>query len=50
MAAYVHFRDALRELKETGKLDLPVTGHLFAELIELMGVPETEALSRKYAN
>jgi 2,3-dimethylmalate lyase len=50
MAAYVHFRDALRELKETGKLDLPITGHLFSELIELMGVPETEALSKKYTN
>jgi len=48
MAAYVHFRDSLRELKETGKLDLPITGHLFAELIKLMGVPETEALSKKY--
>src|SRR5215813_3205099 len=50
MAAYVHFRDSLRELKETGKLDLPITGRLFAELIELMGVPETEALSKKYSN
>jgi 2-methylisocitrate lyase-like PEP mutase family enzyme len=50
MAAYVHFRDALRELKETGKLDLPITGRLFSELIELMGVPETEALSKKYTN
>jgi 2,3-dimethylmalate lyase len=50
MAAYVHFRDALRELKETGKLDIPITGHLFSELIGLMGVPETEALSKKYTN
>jgi 2,3-dimethylmalate lyase len=50
MAAYVYFRDALRELKQTGKLDLPVGGHLFGELIELMGVPETEALSKKYTN
>jgi 2-methylisocitrate lyase-like PEP mutase family enzyme len=49
MAAYVQFRDALRELKETGSLDLPITGHLFAELIELMGVPAIEALSKKYA-
>jgi 2-methylisocitrate lyase-like PEP mutase family enzyme len=49
MAAYVHFRDALRELKETGKLDLPITGHLFGELIELMGVSETEALSKRYS-
>jgi 2,3-dimethylmalate lyase len=50
MAAYVQFRDALRELKETGKLDLPITGRLFAELIELMGVLETEAMSKKYSN
>lgn len=50
MAAYVHFRDALRELKNTGKLDLPITGGLFGELIDLMGVPETEALSKKYAS
>jgi 2,3-dimethylmalate lyase len=49
MAAYVHFRDSLRELKETGQLELPITGHLFSELIELMGVPETEELSKKYA-
>jgi 2-methylisocitrate lyase-like PEP mutase family enzyme len=48
MAAYVGFRDALRQLKDTGKLDLPITGSLFAELIELLGVPETEALSKKY--
>jgi 2-methylisocitrate lyase-like PEP mutase family enzyme len=50
MAAYVYFRDALRQLKETGQLDLPITGHLFAELIELMGVPQTEELSRKYTS
>ena len=48
MAAYVGFRDALRQLKDTGKLDLPITGSLFGELIELLGVPETEALSKKY--
>jgi len=49
MAAYVNFRDALRELKNTGVLDLPITGSLFGELIELLGVPETEALSKRYA-
>lgn len=49
MAAYVNFRDALRQLKQTGQLDLPITGSLFGELIELMGVPETEALSKKYS-
>ncbi|MGH7987496.1 MAG: isocitrate lyase/PEP mutase family protein [Candidatus Binataceae bacterium] len=48
MAAYVRMRDAMRELKETGVLDVPITGRLFSELIELMGVPETEALARKY--
>lgn len=48
MAAYVNFRDALRQLKETGTLDLPITGSLFGELIELMGVPEAEALSKRY--
>jgi 2-methylisocitrate lyase-like PEP mutase family enzyme len=50
MAAYVHFRDALRQLKETGVLDVPITGHLFGEMIELLGVPETEALSKKYTD
>jgi len=48
MAAYVHFRDALRQLKSTGVLDIPITGNLFAEIIELLGVPETEAFSKKY--
>jgi len=48
MAAYVNFRDALRQLKETGVLDVPITGSLFGELVELLGVPETEALSKKY--
>jgi 2-methylisocitrate lyase-like PEP mutase family enzyme len=49
MAAYVNFRDALRQLKETGQLDLPITGSLFGELIELMGVPDAEALSKRYS-
>jgi len=48
MAAYVHCRDAMRELKETGSLDRPITGSLFHELIELLGVPEAEALAKKY--
>lgn len=50
MAAFVHFRKAMRQLKETGSLDLPVTGQLFKELIEMLGVPETEALAKKYAS
>jgi 2,3-dimethylmalate lyase len=50
MAAFVHFRDAMRQLKETGSLDFPITGQLFKELIEVLGVPETEALAKKYAS
>lgn len=50
MAAYVGFRDALQQLKATGSLELPITGGLFGELIELLGVPETEALSKRYTD
>lgn len=50
MAAFVHFRDAMRQLKETGVLDIPITGHLFRELIETLGVPEMEALAKKYTD
>ncbi len=49
MAAYVNFRDALRQLKTTGVMDVPFTGRLFEELTELMGVPETEAIAKKYS-
>jgi 2-methylisocitrate lyase-like PEP mutase family enzyme len=49
MAAFVGFRDAMRQLKETGVIDLPITGHLFGELIETLGVPEMEALAKKYS-
>jgi 2-methylisocitrate lyase-like PEP mutase family enzyme len=48
MAAYVSIRDAMRQLKETGTLDIPITGPLFSELIETLGVPEMEALAKKY--
>jgi 2,3-dimethylmalate lyase len=48
MASYVHFRDAMRELKETGSIKIPGEGHVFSELIKLMGVPEVEALAKKY--
>ena len=50
MAAFVQFRDAMRQLKETGSLDFPITGSLFKELIEVLGVPETEALAKKYSS
>ena len=48
MAAFVCIRDAMRQLKETGVIDLPITGRLFGELIETLGVPEMEALAKKY--
>jgi 2-methylisocitrate lyase-like PEP mutase family enzyme len=48
MAAYVNFRDTLRELKETGQVSVPALGRTFEELTELMGVPAAEALAKKY--
>jgi 2,3-dimethylmalate lyase len=50
MAAFVRFRDAMRELKNSGVLDIPITGSLFSELIELLGVPEMEALAKRYTD
>jgi len=50
MAAYVNFRDALRQLKDTGSMDVPFNAQLFEELTDLMGVPEAEALSKKYSD
>lgn len=50
MAAYVNFRDALRQLKATGVMDVPFDRHLFEELTELMGVPAAEALAAKYSS
>jgi 2-methylisocitrate lyase-like PEP mutase family enzyme len=50
MASYVHFRDAMRELKETGAIKIPGEGGVFGELIRLMGVPEVEALAKRYAD
>lgn len=49
MAAYVNFRDALRELKQTGAISVPFNAHLFEELTDLMGVPAVEALVQKYS-
>jgi 2-methylisocitrate lyase-like PEP mutase family enzyme len=49
MSAFVAMRDAMRQLKDTGVLDIPITGSLFGELIETLGVPEIEALSKKYS-
>lgn len=48
LAAYANFRDALRQLKETGKLKVSFTTEVFDELTDLMGVPEAEARARRY--
>jgi 2-methylisocitrate lyase-like PEP mutase family enzyme len=50
MAAYVNFRDALRQLKENGAMSVSFDGRVFRELTELLGVPETEALAKKYVD
>src|SRR3984893_17777938 len=47
MASYVHFRDAMRELKETGSIKIPGEGGVFGELIKLMGVPDVQEMSTK---
>jgi 2-methylisocitrate lyase-like PEP mutase family enzyme len=49
MAAYVNFRDTLRQLKTTGVIDVPFNRTLFEELTEVTGVPATEALVKKYS-
>jgi 2-methylisocitrate lyase-like PEP mutase family enzyme len=50
IAAYVDFRDTLRELKETGAAKVRLTGKLFEEMTDLLGVPEAEALAKKYSD
>ncbi len=41
-------RDAMRELKETGKIGQPGGLHGFRELVALLGVPETLETAQKY--
>jgi len=50
IASYVNFRDGLRELKDTGAMKVTLTGRLFEELTDLLGVPEAEALAKKYSD
>jgi 2-methylisocitrate lyase-like PEP mutase family enzyme len=47
-AAYRAVRDALRELSETGQVEVGQDPRLFAEIIELLGVPEILAQGRRY--
>jgi 2-methylisocitrate lyase-like PEP mutase family enzyme len=47
-AAYGAVRDALRELKETGQVRAGQDPRLFAEIIQLLGVPEILELGRRY--
>jgi undecaprenyl pyrophosphate phosphatase UppP len=48
MAAYVNFRDALRQLKDQGDIGVKFTPAVFEELTKLMGVPEIESRAEKY--
>ncbi len=48
LAAYANFRDALRQLKGTGRLNVSFTPELFEELTDLMGVPEADTRSKRY--
>ncbi len=46
--AYGAIRDAMRELRSTGRIASSNGPALFAELVRLLGVPETLALARRY--
>lgn len=48
IAAYVNFRDALRQLRQRGALEITFNPAVFEELTDLMGVPAAEALSKRY--
>jgi 2-methylisocitrate lyase-like PEP mutase family enzyme len=48
VAAYVNFREALRQLAKTGKLSVSFTPAVFEELTELMGVQEAEQRAQRY--
>ena len=46
--AYGAIRDAMRELRSTGRIASSNGPALFAELVRLLGVPETLALAKRY--
>jgi 2-methylisocitrate lyase-like PEP mutase family enzyme len=48
MAFYIRMRDAMRELKTTGKIEKGAEFGLFEEMTSLLGVPEAMAIGKKY--
>ena len=48
MAAYQRMRDAMVELKTTGKIDGGADFGLFGELTRLLGVPQVMEMEKKY--
>jgi len=48
IAAYVNFRDALRQLRQRGALEARFNPAVFEELTDLMGVPAAESLAKRY--
>ena len=48
LTAYAATRDMMRELRNTGKIAARTTGKTFEEFTRTMGVPDYQALERKY--
>jgi 2-methylisocitrate lyase-like PEP mutase family enzyme len=48
LTAYQSMRDAMRELKRSGKIDIGTKGNIFGEFVRTMRVPEYQSLEEKY--
>jgi 2-methylisocitrate lyase-like PEP mutase family enzyme len=48
--AYLALRDAMKELRDQGRIAAAEDSRLFAELVTLLGVPEAMARSSRYAD
>jgi 2-methylisocitrate lyase-like PEP mutase family enzyme len=48
LAAYRTMRDTMRELRRDGRIGSGTQGGIFEEFVRTMGVPEYQALERKY--
>jgi 2,3-dimethylmalate lyase len=50
LAAYDAIRTTMTELKRTGKLSIGTDSNVFEEFVRTMGVPEYQALEKKYVD
>ena len=48
MAAYIRMRDAMQELKTTGRITTDASWGCFEEMTNLLGVPEAMEIGKKY--